>query len=105
MSMNKIAEFFEVLWSITIALIRLFFLTCAMVTSGVQIILFTGTEICNLEMKGMPLRHQKKKDMENLAFVDTLLVNNQDLLDYADENSGDLPPLDDSDDDKGCFGD
>jgi hypothetical protein len=68
-----------------------------MVASGIHIILFSETEICNIEMKGMPLRHQREKDMENLAFVDTLLVNNPELLDYADAHP-DMPPPGDEDD-------
>ena len=98
--MNRVIEFFEVFWSITIALCRLFFLTCAMVASGIHIILFSETEIYNIEMKGMPLRYQRKKDMENLAFVDTLLVNNPELLDFADEQyrqEGKIPPEDEGD--------
>ena len=100
--MNRIIEFLHFCSSIVIALCRLFFLTCAMVASGLQIILFCETEICNIEMKGMPLRHQRMKDMQNLAFVDSLLVNNPELLDYADEHT-DVPPpnTDDDDDDEG----
>ena len=92
---DRIAEFLEAFFSVVIALIRLFFLTCAMITSGVQIILFTGTEICNIEMKGMPLMYQRRKIKDQLSFVDSVCLQNQDLLDYADENSGDLPPTDD----------
>ena len=95
--MNKIIDFLEAFVSIIIALCRLFFLTCAMVSSAIHIIIFSETEIYNIEMKGMPLRHQRKKDMQNLAFVDTLMINNQDLLDYADEHQ-DAPPEDDDDD-------
>lgn len=91
--MNRVVEFLEAFVSIIIALCRLFFLTCAMVTSSLQIILFTETEIANIELKGMPLRYQRKKDMQNLAFVDSLLLNNPELLDYADEHP-DAPPED-----------
>ena len=98
--MNRVVDFLEAFISIVIALCRLFFLTCAMVSSAIHIILFSETEIYNIEMKGMPLRHQRKKDMQNLAFVDSLMINNQDLLDYADEDmrkNGELPPEDDDD--------
>ena len=95
--MNRITEFLGELYSVIIALFRLFFLTCAMLTSGLQIILFTRTEVCNIELRGMPWRCDRLKDMQNLAFIDKICVENPDLLDYADEH----PDAPSDDDDEG----
>ena len=92
---ERIKEFFEEAFSIIVALIRLIFLTFAMLTSGIQIILFTRTEIWNMEMKGMPWRCDREKMADQMSFVDKICLENPDLLDFADEqmrNNGDLPP-------------
>lgn len=92
---EHIKVFLEELLSIIIALVRLVFLTFAMLTSGVQIILFTRTEVWNMEMKGMPWRCDREKMADQMSFVDKICLENPDLLDFADDqmrNNGDLPP-------------
>ena len=102
---DKLNEFWGEISSVVIALVRLVFLTFAMVTSAVHITIFTRTEVCNIELKGQPWRCDREKIEDHMSFIEKTCIENQDLLDYADENSGDLPPIDDSDDDdKGCFG-
>ena len=80
-------EFFSTTCSILIALLRLMFLTAAMLTSSVHVILFTRTEVCSIDLKGMPLRCDRERDMQNLSFIDKVCLQNPDLLDYADDNS------------------
>ena len=89
--MGRVTEvletFFGNVYSITVAIIRLAFLAAAMLVSGVQLILFTRTEICNVEMKGQPWLCDRDKLADRLSFVDKVMLENQDLLDYADEHS------------------
>lgn len=94
--MDRFNEFLGEIYSIVIALLRIMFLTVAMVTSAVHVALFTRTEICNIELKGMPWRCDRLKDMQNLAFIDKICIENPDLLDYADEHP-DVPPEDEGD--------
>ena len=99
--MNRFHEIMSDIWSAVVALIRLLFLTCAMFASGVHIVLFTRTEICNIEMRGMPWRCDREKVADQLSFVDKICLENPDLLDYADEQmrqNGELPPDDDEGD-------
>ena len=100
--MSRFSEIMAAIFSAVVALLRLVFLTCAMFASGVHIVLFTRTEVCNIEMRGMPWRCDRERDMSTLSFVDRLMVDNPDLLDYADEQmekEGKFPPADDDDDD------
>ena len=103
--MDRLSEIWGEIYSILRALIRFFFLTVAMVASGLHIILFTRTELCNVELRGMPLLVDRRKIGDQISFVDSLMSNNVDLLDYADEQmrkEGELPPpADDDDDDEG----
>ena len=49
-------------------------------------------------MKGMPWRHDRQKDMQNIAFLDKLCVENPELLDIPEgELSDDFPHPDDED--------
>ena len=104
--MNNIIErvktFFGEIFSIVVALLRLLFLTAAMLTSAVQIILFTRTEIWNIELKGMPLRCDGEKMADQMSFVDKICLENPDLLEFADDqekNNGNLPPDMDNEED------
>lgn len=95
---SRLSEFLGEIYSVVIALLRIIFLTAAMVTSAVHVTLFTRTEIYNLELRGMPWRCDRLKDMQNLAFIDKICIENPDLLDYADEH----PDVhSDDDDDEG----
>lgn len=89
--MSRLTELLGEIGSIIVALLRLAFLTCAMVTSGIHIVLFTRTEVWNVEMKGMPWRCDREKMNDQLAFVDKICLENPELLDYADEHT-ELPP-------------
>ena len=71
--------------SASIALLRLVFLTITVVFSGVHLILFTRTEICNIEIRGNAFRCDREKNLANLAFVDKLCVENPDLMETIDE--------------------
>lgn len=98
--MNKLREILSEVGSVIVALIRLLFLTCAMFTSGVHIVLFTRTEICNIEMRGMPWRCDREKMADQMSFVDKICLENPELLDFADEQyrqEGKLPPEDEGD--------
>lgn len=79
--MERVKDFMDTFISTIIAIIRLCFLGVCFLTSGLQVILFTRTEICNLEMKGQPLRCDMNKMDEKLSYVDKLMLENPDLLD------------------------
>ena len=86
--------------SVIVALTRLLFLTCAMFTSGIHIVLFTRTEICNIEMRGMPWRCDRENMADQMSFVDKICLEKPELLDFADEQyrqEGKLPPEDEGD--------
>lgn len=100
---DRIAEFFNCFGSVIIALCRLFFLTLSFITAGLHVVLFSRTEVCNAELRGMPWRCDRQRASENLAFIDKMYIENPELFEPV--NDQDLPPTDDSDDDdKGCFG-
>ena len=92
-----ISSFFGSFLSIIIAWCRLCFLTLAMFVSGTQLILFSRTEICNVELRGQPWLYDRDKLADRLSFVDKVMLQNPDLLDYADEHQ-DAPPPEDEDD-------
>ena len=94
-----IADIFGYLFSVLVACLRLCFLTVNMFISGLHIIIFSHTEICNVEMKGQPLLYDRDKTLDQMSFVDSLMSHNPDLLDFADEQmrkDGELPPEDDN---------
>lgn len=100
--MNKVKEILDETGSIIVALIRLLFLTFAMVTSGIHVVLFTRTEVCNIEMRGMPWRCDREKMADQMSFVDKICLENPELLDFADEQmrkDGELPPEDEGEND------
>lgn len=104
--LELIYNFFSSVGSALIALTRFFFLLMALTASGVHIILFTRTEICNVEMRGQAWRCDREKMMDQLSFVDKVCLENPDLLGFADEQMNkdrDLPTAfdDDEDDDEG----
>ena len=92
----KINEFFDTLMSTIIALIRFFFLILTFITSGIHIILFTRTEICNVELRGQPFRCDREKIANTLSFVDKMCLENPELLEFADNP----PPSEDEDEEE-----
>lgn len=100
--LNWLHDLMGTVSSACIALLRLVFLAVTFVISGVHLILFTRTEICNIEIRGNAFRCDREKDLANLAFVDKLMVENPDLLDIADGIDRGLP--NDSDDTDGGEG-
>ena len=99
--MNRIIEKLEDLGSIIIAVLRLMFLTCTMLMSGLQIVLFSGLEICNVELKGRPRRSRIERNEANLAFIDKMCIENPELLDIPEgELPEDFPHSDDSEDEE-----
>ena len=98
--MNKLSEIWGNIYSACVALLRLIFLTLALFASGVHVVLFTRTEVCNIEMRGIAWRCDREKIGDQMSFVDKLCLDNPELLDYADEQmgkNGDLPNIDDDD--------
>lgn len=81
--------------SCLIAIARLFFWVILLIFSGLQQILFTRTEICGIELRGLPLRCDRDDIIDKISYVDKLKVENPDL-EIVDENE-----LDDLDDDNG----
>ena len=96
--MNRITEFLEVFISMVIAILRLLFLCATLLMSGLQIVIFTRTEVCNLEMKGMPWRCDRQKMNDQLAFVDKMYLENPDLFEGGETN---FPPEDTEDGEDG----
>ena len=93
--LEKFSEMLGDVYSVIRAVLRLVFLTLAMFMSGLHICIFSRTEICNIELKGIPWRCDREKMDDQISFVDSLMSNNPDLLDFADDqmrNNGDLPP-------------
>ena len=96
--MNRVREILEDLGSIIIAILRLMFLTCTMFMSGLQLTLFSGLEVCNVELKGRPWRSRIERNEANLAFLDRLCIENPELLDIPEgELPDDLPHPNDDD--------
>lgn len=99
--LEKLQDAWGTISSALIALLRLCFLTVTFFISGVSLILFTRTEICNIEIRGNAFRCDREKDLAKLAFVDKLLVENPDLLAISDGEAPNSFPEDDMDDDEG----
>ena len=93
--MYRLNELAGNIWSIAIAILRLLFLTCNMLISGLHIVLFSKTEICNVEMQGLPWRCDRDKMNEQISFVDKLYRDNPDLVDIDPEHIEDIHPEDD----------
>lgn len=86
--LEKLQDMWGTISSALIALLRLCFLTVTFFISGVSLILFTRTEICNIEIRGNAFRCDREKDWAKLAFVDKLSLENPDLLAMTDEGTG-----------------
>lgn len=101
--LERVKDFVDTFISTIRAIIRLGFLGVCFLTSGLQIILFTRTEICNLEMRGQPLRCDMDKMDEKLSYVDKLMLENPDLLDLPTSplSPEDLKLLEDLDNEEG----
>ena len=84
--MSRINEVLETVWSIIIAVLRFFFLMIALIPSGLHVIFFTRTEICNIELKGLPYRCDREKIANTLSFVDKMCLENPELLDLPDNS-------------------
>ena len=91
--MTQLQTFIASFVSLIIAIARFFFLIVSLIPAGLQIILFTRTEICNVEMQGLPWRCDRDKMNEQISFVDKLYRDNPDLIDPDDIIE--LPPEDD----------
>ena len=91
--MNSLQNFGISFLSLLIAIARFFFLIISLIPAGIQVILFSRVEICNVEMQGLPWRCDRDKMNEQISFVDKLYRDNPDLIDPEDMH--DLPPEDD----------
>ena len=79
-------EFLSVFSSYMIALLRIPFLASLFILSAIQQILFDRGEVVNVEMKIAPLRCDRKKVSDNVAYIDKLCCENPDLAEIVDEN-------------------
>lgn len=89
-------ESLSVLCSYIIALVRLPFLTVLFIVSSLQQVLFERCEVVNVEMKVVPLRCDRQKATDNVAYIDKLCYENPDLVEIADE-SDIIDDMDDGD--------
>ena len=83
------SEFLSVFFSYVLALLRLPFLIVLFIVSSIQQVLFEGCEVVNVEMKVIPLRCDRQKAADNVAYIDKLCYENPDLAEMTDENSED----------------
>lgn len=85
---------FHTLVSYVIAIIRLFFWAGLLILSGLQQILFTRTEICGIDLRGLPLRCDREDIIDKVSYVDKLKIENPDLEivdeEDIDEDNGEL---------------
>ena len=95
--MDKIKWFFSNLMSYAIAIARLLFWEVLLFFSGLQQILFTRTEICGLDLRGLPLRCDRDDVLDKISYVDKLKAENPDLDLMTDEDYEDF----DEDNDQG----
>jgi hypothetical protein len=70
-----------------------------MFVSSLNLILFAQLEIVNVELKGQAWRSRREQDMRTLAFLDKVMIENPDLLDYAEQQANE-PPQDTDDDEE-----
>ena len=80
-----------------IAIVRLFFWEILVFFSGLQQIIFTRTEICGVDLRGLPLRCDREDIIDKVSYVDKLKTENPDL-EIVDED--DLEGLDEIDEDE-----
>ena len=88
--MDKIKWFFSNLMSYAIAIARLLFWEVLLFFSGLQQILFTRTEICGLDLRGLPLRCDRDDVLDKISYVDKLKAENPDLDLMTDEDYEDF---------------
>lgn len=95
-------DFIYTVLSYLVALTRIPFLTVLFITSSIQQVLFERCEVVNIEMKTVPLRCDRQKVSDNVAYIDKLCYENPDLADIIDEDEiGNLDNIDDIDEDEG----
>lgn len=82
---------FNIVMSYLVALMRVPFLTLLFVVSCIHQILFCKCEIVNVEMKIAPLRCDRQKALDNVAYLDKLCYENPDLVEEMtdDDNFND----------------
>lgn len=77
--MSRIKDFSSYLGSLAIAIARLFFWEALLFFSGLQQILFTRTEICGIDLRGLPLRCDRDDICDKISYMDKLKCENPDL--------------------------
>ena len=97
--MERLKEIGRDIFSIIVAVLRLLLLTCTMFMSSLNLIFFAQLEIVNVELKGQAWRSRREQDMRTLAFLDKVMIENPDLLDYAEQQANE-PPQDINDDEE-----
>lgn len=96
--MNKVKDCLNYLGSVFIAIARLFFWEAMLFFSGLQQILFTRTEICGIDLRGLPLRCDRDDICDKISYMDKLKCENPDL-EIVDEDDLDdiLKDIEDND--------
>lgn len=99
---SKIQDFFKVLWSYIVALLRLLNWTAIFFFAGLQRTLFMRSEVSSVEFGVLPLRCDMEDADNNLAYIDKLCMENPDLAKLSDDidelGLDNLDDLDDNDD-------
>lgn len=95
--MNNVKDCLNYLGSVLIAIARLFFWEAMLFFSGLQQILFTRTEICGVDLRGLPLRCDRADICDKISYMDKLKCENPDL-EIVDEDDLEVVDEDDLDD-------
>lgn len=99
--MERLKEIVGDVFSIIVAILRLLFLTCNMFISSLHLIVFAQLEIVNVELKGQAWRSRRERDMSTLAFLDKVMIENPELLDYPEQQANEPPQDIDDEEDEG----
>ena len=96
--MDKIKWIFNNIFSYGIAIARLLFWEVLLFFSGLQQILFTGTEICGIDLRGLPLRCDRDDIIDKVSYMDKLKIENPDLAIIDEEDLNDIDDINDEGD-------
>ena len=88
--MDKFKDLLSYLGSVFIAIARLFFWEAMLFFSGLQQILFTRTEICGIDLRGLPLRCDRDDICDKISYMDKLKCENPDLEIVDEDDLNDI---------------
>ena len=83
---NKLEKPLKDLISYLIALARLINWTILVFFSGLQRILFTRSEVVEVQLRVTPLRSDLKDTDDKLAYIDKLCLENPDLVEVIEDD-------------------